>query len=186
MTISPPDASWLFNEYAGHHYSFVYARSTPEDVITRLGGQWATFEPGGFPGVDALMAGRESRIGVTAIGDWTLVIDGASISVYDEKVIQLSEGTQAVLQLVIDVEAIDLFRWYVDGRARYCFGDDEAFLVGTPPELVEPLAGVQRHFPALDLKEGGGFMLVEHLTGIAVTERLLEDSSYLWGRLPGH
>ncbi|TMR08561.1 hypothetical protein ETD86_47240 [Nonomuraea turkmeniaca] len=56
------------------------------------------------------------------------------------------------------------------------------FPTGTPDELVDTMAEIDRLYPSfLDLYKGPAFLLVEHLTGIRATEQLLKGSTFMWG-----
>lgn len=98
---------------------------------------------------------------------------------------ELSKGTRLVSQAALAIKGIDYFYWCEDGEIRFCSGDDDGYLIGTPDELVDTMADIDRLYPRFSyFYNGPAFLLVEHLTGIRATERLLKDSTFRWGVVP--
>ncbi|MEV4224865.1 DUF6461 domain-containing protein [Nonomuraea sp. NPDC049725] len=185
MTLRPLDVSWLCDEYAGECYSFIYVRAAPEQVIARLGGQWENFTPGPFPGDPDEYPRPGDPLGVTAIGDWTFVFDSYWLVIDENLIAELSRGTRLVSQAALSLKGLDYFYWCEDGEIRFCHGADVNDPTGTPDELVETMAEIDRLYPSFpDLYKGPAFLLVEHLTGIRLTEELLKGCTFRWGAIP--
>jgi hypothetical protein len=183
MTVQPVDVSWLLGEYGEFAYCFVYVRATPEEVVTRLGGRWTEFEPGPFPGdSDRILDSGGSSIGVTPIGEWAFIVDTAAFGLREDVVTRLSAGTRLVSQFALSVEGVDDIHWCEDGEVRYYLGGDDKFVMETPDELVPVMAEIDRVYPSWSgFYDGPAFLLVEHLTGIRLTEELVRDSTFMWG-----
>ncbi|GIH81301.1 hypothetical protein Plo01_77300 [Planobispora longispora] len=184
MTMQPFDVSWLCGEYAEECYSFIYIRATPEQVVARLGGRWEDFTPGPFPDDADDHPGFES-LGVTSIGDWTFVFDPDWLGTREDVITELSVGTRLVSQAALAIKGLDYFHWCEDGEIRFAWGVDDEHLAGTPDELADTMAEIDRIYPSSPhLYEGPAFLLIEHLTGIRVTEQLLKGSTFMWGIVP--
>ncbi|MBG0814917.1 DUF6461 domain-containing protein [Planomonospora sp. ID82291] len=184
MTMQPLDASWLRGEYAEEFYSFIYIRAAPEQVVARLGGRWEDFTPGPFPDDPDDHPVCES-FGVAAIGDWTFVFDPGWLGTREDVITGLSEGTRLVSQAVLAIKGLDYFYWCEDGEIRFAWGDEDNHFEQTSDELADTMAEIYSLYPSrLDFHEGPAFLLVEHLTGIRVTERLLKGSTFMWGVVP--
>ncbi|MEV4576560.1 DUF6461 domain-containing protein [Nonomuraea jabiensis] len=185
MPLQPIDVSWLRGEYSWEYYSFIYVRATPEQVVARLGGRWEDFTPGPFPGDSDYFPDPGEPLGVTSIGDWTFVLDPDWLGTCQGVITELSKGTRLVSQAALAVKGLDYFYWCEDGEIRFCWGEDDGDLIGTPDELVDTMADIDRLYPQFSyLYDGPAFLLVEHLTGIRATERLLKDSTFRWGVVP--
>ncbi|MFI6510703.1 DUF6461 domain-containing protein [Streptosporangium sp. NPDC050855] len=185
MTMQPPDTSWLRGEYGEECYSFVYVRATPEQVVTRLGGRWQDFTPGPFPDDPDHHPHPGEPLGVTSIGDWTFVFDSGWLCTLEDVITRLSEGTRLVSQAALAIKGLDYFTWCENGEIRFSWGFDEEHPPEDPGELLGTLVEIGRLYPSFSyLYEGPAFLLVEHLTGIRVTERLLKGSTFMWGVVP--
>ncbi|MEV6038274.1 DUF6461 domain-containing protein [Nonomuraea sp. NPDC052116] len=185
MSLQPIDVSWLCGEYSWESCSFIYVRATPEQVVARLGGRWEDFTPGAFPDDPDDFPGPGEPLGVTSIGDWTFVLDPDWLGTCEGVITELSRGTRLVSQAALAIKCIDYFYWCEDGEIRFCWGDDEGYPIGTPDELVDTMADIDRLYPRFSyLYKGPAFLLVEHLTGIRTTERLLKGSTFRWGVVP--
>ncbi|MFB9965696.1 DUF6461 domain-containing protein [Sinosporangium siamense] len=185
MTLQPLDVSWLRGEYSEERYSFVYVRATPEQVVARLGGRWEHFAPGPFPDDPDRYPGPEGPLGVAAVGDWTFVFDPDWLGTREDVIIDLSRGTRLVSQAALGVKCLEYFHWCEDGEIRLAFGGDEGYLTEIPDELMDTMAEFDRLYPPLPrLYDGPAFLLVEHLTGIRVTEQLVKGLTFMWGTVP--
>ncbi|MFI6811547.1 DUF6461 domain-containing protein [Nonomuraea sp. NPDC050328] len=184
MTPPPPDFTWLYGEYGEYGYSFLYVRDTPERAVARLGGRWPDFTPGPFPEDADQLCSPGEPAGVAAIGDWTFVIESDLRYLYEDLLARLSEDTTLVTQAALSIEGADNFAWYEDGAVRFECGSDDGFFREPPDELTAVLAEADRLFPEAQLYEGPAFMLVEHLTGIRLTEELVRGLDFAWGHLP--
>ncbi|ACZ86579.1 DUF6461 domain-containing protein [Streptosporangium roseum] len=185
MTMQPLDISWLCGEYSEECYSFIYIRATPEQVIARLGGRWEDFTPGPFPDDPDHYPRSGEPLGVTSIGDWTFVFDPDWLGTCEDVITELSQGTRLVSQAALAIKGMDYFYWCENGEIRFCFGVDAEHPTETPDELVDTMTEIDRLYPSFPpLYEGPAFLLVEHLTGIRVTEHLLKGSTFMWGVVP--
>ncbi|GGK61981.1 hypothetical protein Ppa06_60900 [Planomonospora parontospora subsp. parontospora] len=185
MTMQPLDVSWLCGEYGWECYSFIYVRTTPEQVVARLGGRWEDLTPGPFPGDPDHYPGHGDPLGVTSIGDWTFVFDPDWLGTRKEVITKLSEGTRLVSQAALGVKDLDYFYWCEDGEIRFACGDEDDYFEETPAELVDTMAEIYRLYPSFpSFYRGPAFLLVEHLTGIRATEQLLKGSTLMWGVVP--
>lgn len=185
MTMQPLDISWLCGEYSEECYSFIYIRATPEQVVARLGGRWEDFTPSPFPDDPDHYPHSGEPLGVTSIGDWTFVFDPDWLGTREDVIAKLSEGTRLVSQAALAIKGLDYFYWCENGEIRFCSGVDDEYATETPDELVDTMAEIDRLYPSFfPFYEGPAFLLVEHLTGIRVTEQLLKGSMFMWGVVP--
>ncbi|GAA2881475.1 DUF6461 domain-containing protein [Nonomuraea rubra] len=100
-------------------------------------------------------------------------------------VTRLSAGTRLVSHYCLDIKALDYFYWLEDGELRFCFIAQEGYMEPVPAELVETMNEIYARYPPLvDPHRGPMFLLAEHLTGIKLTPRLLEEATYLCGVVP--
>lgn len=83
------------------------------------------------------------------------------------------------------IKDMDYFYWCEGGEIRFAWGGDDGYLTEIPDELVDTMAEIDRLYPSSPrLYRGPAFLLVEHLTGIRVTEQLLKSSTLMWGVVP--
>ena len=186
MIATPPDYSWLADDCGDSFYDFTYIRGfTPEQLITRLGGRPEAFTPGDVHGPEgAFPSGHGMTIGVTAIGDWAFVVGDGWFGNSEEIIMPLSVGTRLVSQSLLGIKGLDDFFWIEDGEIRFFFIAQEGYPEVTPPELVEIMNDIESRYPGAYPNEGPAFLLVEHLTGITLTEQLVMESTCLWGVVP--
>ncbi|MEW2496299.1 DUF6461 domain-containing protein [Streptomyces nodosus] len=126
-------------------------------------------------------------------GDWTLVLhlaDGG-MGMQPRFLEALSAGGCAVVHSSNGGKPMDFFQWYVDGELRTTFERPTVRQGSTPDALNTVLAEV-----GFDLSddEGGtsgpvdtkasAFALAERLTGVRVTEELLQRAEYQLGHVP--
>lgn len=127
-------------------------------------------------------------------GDWTLVLgfDGG-LGIAGASVEALSQGGRVVAHSTNGGKPIHLFHWFEDGELRTTFEGPSARDGNTPDELVPllrevgfPLAPGGEHdesAPDVDRK-AAVLALAERLTGIRVTESLLQGATYELGLVP--
>jgi hypothetical protein len=125
-------------------------------------------------------------------GDWTVVLgfDGGLGMPCAET---LSEGGRVVAHSSNGGKPIHLFHWFEDGELRTTFEGPSARDGSSPDELVPLLREVgfpltlegehDENAPAVDGK-AAVLALTERLTGIRVTESLLQDAAYELGLVP--
>ncbi|MEV5987149.1 DUF6461 domain-containing protein [Streptomyces sp. NPDC052051] len=127
-------------------------------------------------------------------GDWTLVLgfDGG-LGIAGACVKTLSQGGRVVVHSTNGGKPIHLFHWFEDGELRTTFEGPSSRDGNSPDELVPllrevgfPLTSEGEHdenAPDVDRK-AAVLALAERLTGIRVTESLLQDATYELGLVP--
>ncbi|PZG45310.1 hypothetical protein C1I98_15670 [Spongiactinospora gelatinilytica] len=136
--------------------------------------------------------------GTMAIEGWGLIIEpGGGMGITQEIMKRLSVGTRLVSHYR-NVNAVGYFFWAEDAEIRLSFEPAIlAYRYGSDPDaLVEVMGHVgfdlrdgdqpNEIAPAEDFAErvGAVFALAEHLTGVKLTTRLLEESTYLCAVAP--
>ncbi|GAA2308052.1 hypothetical protein GCM10010149_67620 [Nonomuraea roseoviolacea subsp. roseoviolacea] len=204
MIATSDDYSWLSRErFPGlaDAYCFTYVRGlTPEEVVTRLG---VRVEECSRVTLDELI--RRQTFGAVAVADWVLLVEAyGGLGVTEEIIMPLSAGTRLVSHFYLDADGMDYFywiddgkirfefayqegysHWIKDGKIRFMFRHHESYSEEMPDELAEILERIDSPvYPVADLHEGPAFLLAERLTGITMTPRLLEESTYLCGVVP--
>lgn len=141
---------------------------------------------------ESYVAGAFSARG--EMDDWTLVLgfDGG-LGITHACVETLSRGGRVVAHSTNGGKPIDLFHWYEDGELRTTFEVPSARDGNTPDELLPllrevgfPLTPEGEHdesAPDVDRK-AAVLALAERLTGIRITESLLQDAAYELGLVP--
>ncbi|MEU3527170.1 DUF6461 domain-containing protein [Streptomyces sp. NPDC038707] len=125
-------------------------------------------------------------------GGWTVVLgfDGGLGVPCAQR---LSEGGRVVAHSSNGGKPIDLFHWFEDGELRTTFEGPSVRDGGSPDELVPllravglPLTPEGEHDESAPVVDGKAAVLAlaERLTGIRVTESLLEDATYELGLVP--
>ncbi|MFF4416552.1 DUF6461 domain-containing protein [Streptosporangium sp. NPDC001559] len=200
MIATPDDYSWFSRRFPGlaDAYCFTYVRGlTPEELMTRLG---ARVENCSHTTLDELI--RWQAFGAASVGDWVLLAEANSgLGVTEEIIMPLSAGTRLVSHFYLEIEGMDYFHWIDDGEIRFEFLHQEGYShwikdgkvqLEFPPqegyseEMPDELAEVMERidsavYPVVDPHAGPAFLLAERLTGITMTPRLLEESTYLCG-----
>lgn len=125
-------------------------------------------------------------------GDWTVVLGfdgGLGVSCAE----RLSEGSRVVAHSSNGGKPIHLFHWFEDGELRTTFESPSARDGNSPDELVPllrevgfPLTPEGEHDESTPVVDGKAAVLAlaERLTGIRVTESLLQDATYELGLVP--
>ena len=205
MTPSTADYSWVQQWLDGvdHAFCLTLARGlTPAQFLVRLGAQ---IEAQGRTGTELTLPSFEARrrshgqavlIGATTIhgaeADWALGREAfSSLGVNPAAIVPLSAGTRVVSHHL--VEAVDGFFWVEDGDIRLYFQPQSpAWREGsTPDALADEMrqAGFDLREDAEyneeeDVSTEAAFALAEHLTGVRLTQELLDESLYLCGVAP--
>lgn len=141
---------------------------------------------------DSYVAGAFTAPGEN--GDWTLVLGfdwGRGIAA--PCVEALSTGGRVVAHSTNGGKPIDLFHWFEDGELRTTFEGAWLRDGSTPDDLVPllrevgfPLTSEGEHDPSAPDVDGKAAVLAltERLTGVRVTESLLQDVTYELGLVP--
>ncbi|MEV0620419.1 DUF6461 domain-containing protein [Nonomuraea sp. NPDC050404] len=185
--ISPlGDYAWFAGHGLAEAFSFIFVRGlTPEQLVARMGGQvgdfsWMTLD-------ESIEAGHRYDydipfVAVTAVGEWAFVVQyNGWLGPHDDFIVPLSAGTRLVSLYHLDIKDLEEFRWAEDGEIRLAYWAQEGFSE-VPEELVETIEQLDRD--DRELYRGPGFVLIERLTGIKLTPRILDESIYLSGVIP--
>ncbi|MEV4874680.1 DUF6461 domain-containing protein [Streptomyces cyaneofuscatus] len=141
---------------------------------------------------DSYVAGAFSAPG--ADGDWTLVLGfEGGLGLPTPCVEELAKGGRIVAHSANGGKPIDLFHWFEDGELRTTFEVPWSRDGNTPDELVRVLREVgspltpegehDERAPDVDRK-AAVLALAERLTGVRLTESLLQDAAYELGLVP--
>ncbi|MFF8618693.1 DUF6461 domain-containing protein [Streptomyces sp. NPDC015350] len=193
MTKTAADYAWFENDFPAiaEAYCFTLVRDlSPAELMSRLGGQPEAPLLGINTVVDAAFAqygleeGRRQLIAMTTMGPWTLLIEpNGYLGVTEEQVLPASAGT-AWISHFTNVKAVCTFLWAEDQVLRLCFDPmfPEERWGTTPDELFDVMQRIGFHFdddnPEPDFSPQAAFALAEHLTGVAITPALLQDTTF--------
>ncbi|WSQ24203.1 DUF6461 domain-containing protein (plasmid) [Streptomyces zaomyceticus] len=193
MTKTGADYSWFEDDFPdiAEAYCFTLVRGlSPAELMSRLEGRPEAPLQGIAAVVDAAFAqyDLEERdrqlVAMTTVGTWTLLIEpNGYLGVTEEQALPASAGTSWISHFT-NINAVGTFLWAEDQVLRLCF--DPMFPEdrwGTEPdELRDVMEGIGFHFddddPEKDLSAPAAFALAEHLTGVAVTPALLQDTTF--------
>ncbi|MEU7330901.1 DUF6461 domain-containing protein [Streptomyces parvus] len=193
MTKTGADYAWFEGDFPdiAEAYCFTLVRGlSPAGLVSRLEGRPAAPLQGIAAVVDAAFAqydledGDRQLVAMTALGTWTLLIEpNGYLGITEERALPASAGTTWVSHFV-NVNAVGTFLWAEDQALRLCF--DPMFPEGrwgtTPDELLDVMQRIGFHFddddPETDLSSPAAFALAEHLTGVAITPTLLQDTTF--------
>lgn len=195
MTKTGADYAWFESDFPelAEAYCFTLVRGlSPAEVVSRLEGRPEGPLQGVADVVDAAFAqydledGARQLIGMTTVGSWTLLIEpNGYLGVTEERVLPASAGASWVSHFV-NVNAVSTFLWAEDQVLRLCF--DPMFPEGrwgtTSDELLDVMTRIGFHFDddapetEMDLSSPAAFALAEHLTGVAITPELLQDTTF--------
>lgn len=169
------------------------SRGTGEGTAALIEADDAHRAEGGYDYWDeSYVAGAFSAPGEN--GDWTLLLgfDGG-LGIAAPCLETLSKGGRIVAHSTNGGKPIHLFHWFEDGELRTTFEGPSARDGNTPDEPVPllrevgfPLTSKGEHdesVPDVDRK-AAVLALAERLTGIRVTESLLQDAVYELGIVP--
>ncbi|MFF3015688.1 DUF6461 domain-containing protein [Streptomyces sp. NPDC057939] len=192
MTKTGADYAWFENDFPdlAEAYCFTLVRGlSPDDVASRLEGRVEKPLRGIAAVVDAAFAqhdltdGASQLMAMTTVGGWTLLIEpNGYLGVTEGRALPASAGASWVSHFV-NVNAVGTFLSAQDQVLRLCF--DPMFPEdrwGTAPdEFLDVMRQIGFHFeeaPETDLSSPAAFALAEHLTGVAITPALLQDTTF--------
>lgn len=193
MTATAADFTWFakhFPDLADGYCITLVQGLAPASVLRRLDAR----DESRIIGADQLLApafkawdhydGRNLFVGVTAVGDWALMVEpNGFLGATPEVILPLSQGTSLVSHYS-DINAVDHFYWVQDGVTRLHFLPQfPDRRDGTDPD---GLADIMRQvgFDHPELHTESAFALAQHLTGVRLTPELLESATYLCGTAP--
>ncbi|MFI6014350.1 DUF6461 domain-containing protein [Streptomyces sp. NPDC051243] len=199
-TTTAADYAWLQERYPHltEAYCVTLVRAiAPEALLTEL-----KAEPqSGLTGVDALVGpcydawedhgGDRQFVGVTAVGDWSLMVEfNGYLGVTEEAMLPVSRGRRVVSHFR-NVNAVDHFYWFEDGDTRLHF---EPLFACTrdgshPDELLTQMRESGFDLRDTDDRDYGdhteaAFALAHRLTGIRLTPELLDKAEFVCGLAP--
>ncbi|MGW6742590.1 DUF6461 domain-containing protein [Streptomyces sp. NPDC055025] len=193
MTKTGADYAWFEDDFPdiAEAFCFTLVRGlSPAELMSRLGGRPEAPLRGIAAAVDATFArydlGKEDRqlVAMTTVGTWTLLIEpNGYLGVTEEQALPASAGTSWISHFT-NINAVGTFLWAEDRVLRLCF--DPMFPEdrwGTEPdELLDVMRQIGFHLeaedPETDFSPQAAFALAEHLTGIAITPALLQDTTF--------
>jgi hypothetical protein len=199
-TTTAADYAWLDERYK--HLTEMYCVTlvrglTPEALLTELK---AEPEPG-LVGVDALdgpcfdawdeHGGDRLFVGVTAVGDWSLMVEfNGFLGVTPKAMLPVSRG-RGVVSHFRNINAVDHFYWFEDGDTRLHF--EPLFPYHRDGSHADELLTEMREsgFDLRDTRDRdyaahtkAAFALAHRLTGIRLTPELFESAEFTCGIAP--
>jgi len=127
-------------------------------------------------------------IGAVAVGEWTLLVeDNGFMGVHLPTIGPLAAGTEVISHFG-GVDGEDRFLWLVDGEVRLDFellfafrrsGSDPDGLIDVMQQVGFDLSDDEDR--DYELHTEATLALTEHLTGVRLTEELLDSADYLCG-----
>ncbi|MFJ1600165.1 DUF6461 domain-containing protein [Streptomyces sp. NPDC088261] len=195
MTKTGADYAWFEDDFPdiAEAYCFTLVRGlSPSELISRLEGRSKAPLQGIAAVVEAAFAryelegGDRQLVAVTTVGAWTLLIEpNGYLGVTEERALPASAGMSWISHFV-NINAVGTFLWAEDQAQRLCF--DPMFPEdrwGTAPdEFLGAMTRIGFHVDEdapeteRDLSSPAAFALAEHLTGIAITPELLQDTAF--------
>ncbi|MCG7524577.1 DUF6461 domain-containing protein [Streptomyces sp. OfavH-34-F] len=193
MTKTGADYAWFEDDFPdiAEAYCFTLVRDlSPAELVSRLDGRPEKPLKGIAAVVDAAFAqhdlagGDRQLVAMTTVGAWTLMIEpNGYLGVTEEQALPASAGTSWISHFT-NINAVGTFLWAEDQTLRLCFDPmfPEDRWGTTPDELLDVMRRIGFHFddddPETDLSSPAAFALAEHLTGIALTPALLQNTTF--------
>ncbi|MFE3327584.1 DUF6461 domain-containing protein [Streptomyces sp. NPDC059176] len=193
MTKTGADYAWFESDFPdiAEAYCFTLVRGlSPAEVASRLEGRPETPLRGIDAVVDAAFAqydlerGDRQLVAMTTVGSWTLLIEpNGYLGVTEDRAVPASAGARWVSHFV-NVNAVGTFLWAEDRVLRLCFDPlfPEDRWGTSPDELLDVMQRIgfplEEEPPETDLSSPAAFALAEHLTGVAITPTLLQDTTF--------
>lgn len=194
------DYSWFDGTALDYGYCMTFVQGlTPDEALDRIDGEvlerraglhsFIDFADRNFP-----WPGREDRrsaVGAVALDGWSLLLErngflGVTTAILDS----LSARTQVVSHYK-NVDGEDKFCWTVEGDLRLKFepfladrrsGSDPDGLVEVMHQVGFDLRGLEERDPSM--RTAATFALTENLTGIRLTQEVLDSADYLCAKVP--
>jgi hypothetical protein len=193
MTKTGADYVWFENDFPNlaEAYCFTLVRGlSPTEVAARLEGRPEAPLHGIAAVVDAAFAqydlgrGDHQLVAMTTVGAWTLLIEpNGFLGVTEDRALPASAGTSSISHFS-NVNAVGTFLWAEDQELRLCFDPmfPDVRSGSAPDELLDVMEQVgfplQEEDPEPDLSSSAAFALAEHLTGVAITPELLQNTAF--------
>ncbi|MFE0774154.1 DUF6461 domain-containing protein [Streptomyces sp. NPDC058861] len=193
MTKTGADYAWFEDEFPdiaqAHCFTLVRGLS-PAAVMSRLGGRPEASLRGIAAVVDAAFAqygleeGDRQLVAMTTVGAWTLLIEpNGYLGVTEEQALPASTGTSWISHFT-NINAIGTFLWAEDQVLRLRFDPmvPERRWGTAPDELLDVVRRIgfplDVEDPEPDFYHQAAFALAEHLTSVAITPALLQDTTF--------
>ncbi|MGW4494767.1 DUF6461 domain-containing protein [Streptomyces sp. NPDC004376] len=196
MAVSADDYAWFEDRFPdlSEAYCVTLVRGlSPDEVLRRLDGH----EEPAVTGVDAMVEaafalldrsdGTRQFVAMTAVGEWTLLIEPNGYAGVTEPVALPASAGTAWVSHFVNINGVDWFLWAEDGVLRLGFepGFPEERAGSTPDELLDAMGfPVGDDDPEPDVSSAAAFALAQHLTGVAVTPELLDGTAFWCGSVP--
>ncbi|MGW7453115.1 DUF6461 domain-containing protein [Streptomyces sp. NPDC054787] len=193
MTKTGADYAWFEDDFPdlAEAYCFTLVRGlSPAELVSRLAGRPEVPLQGIAAVVDAAFAqydledGARQMVAMTTVGAWTLMIEpNGYIGVTEDRVLPASSGASWVSHFV-NINAVGTFLWAEDQVLRLCFDPlfPEERWGTAPDEVLDDMVRIgfplEDESPETDLSSPVAFALAEHLTGVAITPALLQDTTF--------
>ncbi|MEV0915904.1 DUF6461 domain-containing protein [Streptomyces sp. NPDC049967] len=193
MTKTGADYAWFEDDFPdiAEAYCFTLVRGlSPAELMFRLEGRPEAPLRGIAAVVDAAFAqydleeGNRQLVAMTTVGTWTLLIEpNGYLGVTDKQALPASAGTSWISHFT-NINAVGTFLWAEDQVLRLCFDPmfpEDRWGTG-PDELLDVMERIGFHLdeeaPETDLSSPAAFALAEHLTGVAITPALLQETTF--------
>ncbi|MFF5704528.1 DUF6461 domain-containing protein [Streptomyces sp. NPDC012794] len=193
MTKTGADYAWFESDFPdlAEAYCFTLVRGlSPAELTARLEGRPEAPLRGIAAVTDAAFAqydledGARQLVAMTTVGLWTLLVEpNGYLGVTEDRVLPASAGTSWISHFV-NVNAVGTFLWAEDQVLRLCFDPmfPEDRWGAAPDEFLDVMERIGFHFEdgsaETDLSSPAAFALAEHLTGVAVTPALLQNTTF--------
>lgn len=166
----------------------------PEDLLDTL----AAMERRRISGVDALNEPAHSTwdthhgdrlfAGVTAVGEWALMIEPNGYLGSLETIIQPLSRQTTVVSHFRNVNAVDHFHWFENGELRLHFeplfpDQREGTDADTATDDMRAVGFDLSEDAEMEVTTEAAFALAEHLTGIRLTHELLTTAEFTCGTI---
>ncbi|MQS05625.1 DUF6461 domain-containing protein [Streptomyces alkaliphilus] len=192
MTKTAADYMWFEEDFPdlaeAYCFSLIQGLS-PAELMSRLDGQPREPLKGVAAVVDAAFAreleeGDRQLVAITTLGTWTLMIEPKGyLGVTEERILPASAGARWISHFV-NINGVGMFLRAEDQVLCLCFDPvfPEARWGAAADEVLDVMKRIG--FPLgdetveTDLSASAAFALAEHLTGVAITPALLQDTSF--------
>ena len=193
MTKTAAEYAWFEDDFPdiAEAYCFTLVRDlSPAELMSRLEGRPETPLQGIAAVMDATFAqydredGNRQLVAMTTVGTWTLLIEpNGYLGVTEEQALPASAGTSWISHFS-NINAVGTFLWAEDQVLRLCFDPmlPERRRGTAPDELLDVMRRIGFHLdvedPEPDFPHQAAFALAEHLTGVAITPALLQETTF--------
>lgn len=198
--MSAQDYTWFRGTTLDYGYCMTLVRGlSPTEALDRIGGEQLDSRTGlrafiDFAERNSPWSGREDKrfgVGAVQLDGWVLLVEwNGFLGVTADAIRPLSAGTRVVSHYK-NVDAEDRFCWMEDGDLRLRFeplfpyhrdGSDADGLIEVMRDVGFDLRDDEDR--DYELHTEAAFALAEHLTGVRVTQELLDTAEYVCAKAP--